>query len=66
MLVLGRHLVNLFLPDIFLEQDYLDKIVKGIARLKQKIRPGRHAPRQSRKPIKKWKNPKGGRVAYAP
>tara|TARA_B100002003_G_scaffold248245_1_gene281600 strand:+ start:205 stop:1551 length:1347 start_codon:yes stop_codon:yes gene_type:complete len=65
LLVLGRHLVNLFLPDVFLEQDYLNKIVNAISRLKQKIRPGRHAPRQSRKPIKKWKDARGGKVSYA-
>jgi len=66
LLVVGRHLINLFLPTIFLKKDYLDKIIKGISRLKQKIRPGRHAPRQSRKPIKKWKDCWGRKVAYAP
>lgn len=66
LLVLNRHLINLFLPRVFLEKEYLNRILVGLTRLRQKIRPGRHVPRQSRKPVKKWKDARKTKVAYSP
>ena len=48
-----------------LENEYIDKVLKSIVRVKQRIMPGRHTPRQSDKPISKWKSSNGGLVIYA-
>jgi hypothetical protein len=65
LLVIGRSLEKLLLPmddEIF---DCLSSLLNSISRVRQKIRPGRHAPRQSRKPINKWSSSNGGKVIYA-
>ena len=62
--VIGRSIEKFILPGL-LENEYIDKVLKSIARVKQRIRPGRHTPRQSDKPINKWKSSNGGLVIYA-
>ncbi|OGT40977.1 MAG: hypothetical protein A3F13_01675 [Gammaproteobacteria bacterium RIFCSPHIGHO2_12_FULL_40_19] len=61
LLVVERYLLKLFFKASGLISDWLPKAISLIARVKQKIRPGRHYPRFSHKPIKKWasgNNPK--------
>ncbi|MBA2650277.1 MAG: IS4 family transposase [Legionella sp.] len=65
LLVVGRSLVKLLFPGDNKDFIFLDKILKGISRVRQKIRPGRHSPRQSRKPINKWKSSSGIKVIYS-
>lgn len=65
LLVVGRSLEKL-LFSINHDVNYcLVTILNSISRVRQKIRPGRHSQRQSRKPINKWKSSNGGKVAYA-
>lgn len=65
LLVVGRNLEKLFFPTDDEEFSCLANMLNSISRVRQKIRPGRHAPRQSRKPMKKWQSSNGGKVAYA-
>lgn len=65
LFVVGRNLIDLILFDLSEDRRFFDKIIRNIAKLRQKIRPGRHYPRQSRKPINKWKDARGGKVAYS-
>ncbi len=65
LLVVGRHLEKLLFPINDENFDCLANILNSISRVRQKIRPGRHSPRQSRKPVKKWQSSNGGKVAYA-
>jgi len=59
LLVIGRSLEKIFFQVPYeIIQKTIDRIVDSISRLNQKIRPGRHYPRQSRKPIKKWQGRK--------
>ena len=54
LLVVGRYLERLFLGDSSSIKDWLPMAISFILRVKQKIRPGRHYPRHSHKPHKKW------------
>jgi len=65
LLVVGRSLVKLLCPVGNEGFGFISNILKGISRVRQKIRPGRHSPRQSRKPINKWKSSNGIKVTYA-
>lgn len=65
LLVVGRRLEKLFLTINDERIGWLTNMLKSISRVRQKIRPGRHAPRQSRKPVNKWKSSNGWKVAYA-
>lgn len=65
LLVIGRNLEKLLLPVNDGGFDCLSTILNSISRVRQKIRPGRHALRQSRKPINKWSSSNGGKVLYA-
>jgi len=65
LLVIGRSLEKLLSPMTYENLDYLPRILNSISRVRQKIRSGRHAPRQSRKPINKWSSSNGGKVLYA-
>jgi hypothetical protein len=65
LLVVGRNLEKLFFPIDTETFDCLANILISISRVRQKIRPGRHTPRQSRKPMNKWQSSNGGKVAYA-
>jgi hypothetical protein len=37
-------------------ENWINKMINSISRIRQKIRPGRHYPRQSRKPYSRWKS----------
>ena len=65
LLVVGRSLGKLLCPVGNEDFGFLSNILKCISRVRQKIRPGRHSPRQSRKPINKWKSSSGAKVTYA-
>lgn len=65
LLVVGRSLEKLLYSVIDEDVGFISNILKSISRVRQKIRPGRHSPRQSRKPINKWKNSTGEKVTYA-
>ena len=52
--VMGRHLENLILAGHELLADWLSKITDAIARVRQKIRPGRNYLRFSHKIKDKW------------
>ena len=54
LLVVGRNLESLVLKSIILFDEWLQKIINSIARIRQKIRPKRHYPRISHKPWNKW------------
>jgi len=54
LLVVGRNLESLVLKSIILLDEWLQKIINAIARIRQKIRPKRHYPRISHKPNNKW------------
>ena len=65
LLVIGRSLEKLLLSTNNGIIDYLANMLESISRVRQKIRPGRHTPRQSRKPVNKWKSSNGGPVMHA-
>jgi hypothetical protein len=52
--VVSRNLGNFILGTINVLSTLVDKMIKSIARIRQKIRPNRHYPRVSRKPASKW------------
>jgi len=54
LLVVGRNLTQLFLAGAEAINDWLPRAITSVARVRQKIRPGRHYPRLSHKPGKKW------------
>lgn len=54
LLVVGRYLNRLFLASKNAISLWLPKAIILITRVRQKIRPGRHYPRHSFKPAKKW------------
>lgn len=56
LLIIGRHIERLLLSIDQQIEYYLSKILSAIAKSKQKIRPGRHYPRISRKPRGGWKS----------
>lgn len=65
LLVVGRSLVKLLCAVGNEGFGFISNILKGISRVRQRIRPGRHSPRQSRKLINKWKSSNGIKVTYA-
>ena len=65
LLVIGRSLGKLIFPICNEKFNCLVHILNSISRVWQTIRPGRHSPRQSRKPVGKWKSSNGGKVSYA-
>jgi hypothetical protein len=54
LLVMGRHIEQLFLASNAVIDEWLPKAIAAITRVRQKIRPGRHYLRHSFKPITKW------------
>lgn len=64
LIVVGRHLEQLFLTNIFTINKWLPNIITAIVRVKQKIRCGRHYPRRSFKPANRWLR-LGRRAVYA-
>ncbi len=65
LLVIGRSLEKLLLPENDSGFLCIPLMLGSIARVRQKIRRGRHSPRQSRKPVTKWLNISGGSAKYA-
>jgi hypothetical protein len=65
LLVIGRNLEKLPSPTNSGSFECLPKMLNSISRVRQKMRPGRHAPRQSRKPINKWLSSNRDKVLYA-
>lgn len=65
LLVVGRGLAKLLCPIGNEDFGFISYMLHSISRVRQKIRPGRHSPRQSRKPINKWKSSSGIKVTYA-
>jgi len=55
LLVLGRALEKLLFPIGDVEVNWVKGLIKSISSVRQSIRPGRHSPRISRKPINKWR-----------
>ncbi len=56
LLIIGRHLEKLILSMEQTIEFCLSKILNSIANIRQKIRPGRHFPRKSRKPRGDWRS----------
>jgi hypothetical protein len=56
LLVVGRNLASLILKGNVLLNEWLERIIKSIARIRQRIRPERHYPRISHKPKNRWTN----------
>jgi hypothetical protein len=65
LFVLERSLEKLLLPINNKKEDWLMSMLESISRVRQRIRPGRHTARQSRKPINKWQSSNGVKVIYA-
>jgi hypothetical protein len=65
LLVVGRNLEKILLPVKAIIFECIPSMLNSISRVRQKIRPGRHTPRQSRKPMNKWKCARGTKVNYA-
>ena len=59
--VVGRYLDKLILDTYEQVKSWPPKVIAMILRVRQKIRPGRHCPRRSYRPEKKWENK--GKVA---
>ena len=56
LLVISRFIEKLVISTEEGKEGWLSKMLASISRVRQKIRPGRSFPRQSRKPYTKWKN----------
>ena len=56
LLVISRHIEKLIIFSVQEAEDLLSKMLSSITSIRQKIRPGRHCPRRSRKPYTKWDN----------
>lgn len=56
LLVISRNIEKLILSFGQEIDNWLQKILDNITNIRQKIRPGRHYPRKSRKPYTKWKS----------
>ena len=52
--VVGRHLENLILASASLLTTWLHTAMKAVAKLRQRVRPGRSHPRKSFKPRARW------------
>jgi len=56
LLVISRHIEKLIITTKEEAENFVLKMLNNITHNRQKIRPGRHYPRQSRKPATKWRN----------
>ena len=54
LLVVGRNLASLILKGSILLDEWLVRIIKSVARIRQRIRPKRHYPRISHKTTVRW------------
>jgi len=50
---IGRHIKKIIMTIEEEKNNWIDRILNGISHIRQKIRPGRHYPKQSRKPYTK-------------
>lgn len=55
LLTLGRGLEKLLFPVDRVEVSWINSLTESFSGVRQRIRPGRHVPRQSRKPVNKWR-----------
>lgn len=62
LLVISRHIEKLMISVTQKIDDWLPKILNNITKSRQKVRPGRHYPRQSRKPYTKWKSSNASKI----
>lgn len=62
LLVISRHIEELMISVPREAESFLSKILNNIAIIRQKIRPGRHYPRRSRKPYTKWKSSNASKI----
>lgn len=65
LLVVGQSLYKIFLISNKKPSKWMPKIIMSISRVRQKIRPKRHYPRVSKKPIRKWNSGNLGNASYA-
>jgi hypothetical protein len=65
LLVIGRFIEQLLISLEEKKESWLSKILGSISRVRQKIRPGRHYPRQSKKPRIKWRSSNEAKLAKA-
>ncbi|MBX3710120.1 MAG: transposase [Gammaproteobacteria bacterium] len=56
LLVIGRHIEEIVMTIEQQKNNWMDRILTCISFIRQKIRPGRHYPRQSRKPYTRWQS----------
>ena len=64
LLVIGRRLEKLLLPVSDKHFECIQNMLNSIARVRQRIRRGRHSLRQSRRPVKKWSSSNAGKTVY--
>jgi hypothetical protein len=65
LLIIGRYIAKLIMPIEQRTENWLSKMLNGISYIRQKIRPGRHYPRRSRKPYTKWKSSNASKTITA-
>ena len=56
LLVLGRYLEKIIMAFEEKNENWIDKMINSVSRIRQKIRPGRHYLRRSRKPYSRWQS----------
>jgi len=54
--VVGRYIEKIILDIDEQKENWIHKMLNSISYIRQKIRPGRHYPRRSRKPYTKWQS----------
>ncbi len=62
LLVISRNIEKLIISFSQEMDDWLQRILDNITNIRQKIRPGRHYPRKSRKPYTKWKSSNASKI----
>lgn len=65
LLVIARHIEELMISIAQETGSFLSKILNNITKIRQKIRPGRHYPRRSKKPYTKWKSSNASKIEPA-
>lgn len=56
LLVIGRHIEKIIMAIEKHKENWMCKILNSISLVHQKIRPGRHYQRRSRKPYSRWQS----------
>lgn len=65
LLVVGRYIEKIIMTVEECQESWLPKMLNSISRIHQKIRPGRHYPRQSRKPYTRWQSSNASKTVKA-